>query len=106
MKLLERRREAALAEGRLALEQQSWRVKTRSIRMYIARHREAWIVGSGLAGGFVIGLFPFRHIGRLVSLAASTASFMVGTPIVSVIAESFARGRDGTGASGPSDTNA
>lgn len=106
MKLLERRRDAALAERRLTLEQHRWLVKTRSIRMYMARHREAWIVGTGLAGGFIVGLLPLRHISRVVSLTASAASFMMRTPIGSLLADGFARGREDTGTAGPSDTNA
>ncbi len=105
MKLLQRRRDAALAEHRLIIEQDSWRVKTRSIRMYIARHREAWIVGAALTGGFIVGLLPLRHLSRAVSLTASAASFMMRTPIGALLADGFARSREDAGTPGPLETN-
>ncbi|GAA0718571.1 hypothetical protein [Dokdonella soli] len=72
MSLRARRRDAALAERCLLLERAEWDAQTRTMRDRMMRHREAWIVGGGFAGGLATSLLPLRGLVRIGSLLAST----------------------------------
>lgn len=87
MQLLERRREAAEADLRLQKERGRWYTQTMAIRATLARHRQAWTVGGGFAGGVLTGLLPIRAFARTASLLVGAVSFALRTPIGAMLLE-------------------
>ena len=87
MKLLIRRRAAAVVEQRLQRERDIWHTETTTIRARIATHRAAVAAGAGLASGLLWGLLPARSLARLGSFFAGTVSFALRTPIGAMLVE-------------------
>ena len=87
MKLLIRRRAAAVAEQRLQRARDIWRAETTTIRARIARHRAAFAACAGLATGLLCGLLPLRSVTRLGSFFAGAVSFALRTPIGAMLVE-------------------
>jgi predicted lipid-binding transport protein (Tim44 family) len=101
MKLLERRRAVAQARDRLQRERSRWHTQSQTWRARIARHRNALIVGGGVASGFVAGLLPWSAFARVGGILAATASFVLRSPIGALLAEDL-RQRAPTDSSPPS----
>jgi predicted lipid-binding transport protein (Tim44 family) len=91
VKLLIRRRDAALAEQRLRRERDIWHIETTTIRARIARHRAAFAAGGGLASGLLCGLVPPRSVARLGRFFAGTVSFALRTSIGAMLVEGATR---------------
>jgi uncharacterized protein (DUF2062 family) len=87
MKLLERRRAVVDATHRLQRERSRWQTQTRTLRIRLARHRTALIVGGGVAGGLVAGFLPWSAFARVGSFVAAAASFVLRSPIGALLAE-------------------
>lgn len=75
----------ALAQARLEAARSRFRRHTAPLRAAIARHRDAWLVAAGFAGGMALGLLPRRlwsGIGALLGRAASIVARSMFAPIV------------------------
>jgi hypothetical protein len=102
MKLLVRRREAALAERRLQCARDIWNVKTTTIRASLSRHRKALAAGMGLFAGLLCGVVPRRAVARLGRFFASFIGLAVRIPIETMLVES-AKNRARSQAGPPQD---
>jgi len=87
MSLLTRRKDVERAEHRLLLAQADWRERSQALRMQFEKHREAWALGGGFAGGVLAGLLPLRGIVRAGSMAASIVGMALRTPLTALLAE-------------------
>ena len=91
MMLLQRRREVALAEARVARERERWREDSASIKKNFAAHRVAWILGGGFASGAVAGLIPVRGVARAGGFFASLVSFVLRSPLGAMLIDGATR---------------
>lgn len=96
MSLLTRRKDVERAEHRLLLAQASWRERSQALHMQFEKHREAWILGGGFAGGVLAGLLPLRGIVRAGSMAASIVGMALRTPLTALLAEQLQKRTGGT----------
>lgn len=87
MKLLERRRAAALAAARFDTERVRWHVRSSAMRSYVHAHRAALSLAGGFAAGIVAGLLPFRGIVRAGGMAFSAISFAMRLPAGLLVAD-------------------
>lgn len=87
MEILERRRAARHAERAFQLEHRDWRARTKALAAHLVRHRQACLLGSGFAGGLIVGLLPLRA----ARLIASTASLVLRSPLGAMLIESMRR---------------
>ena len=82
MKLLERRRQAEIAEALLDRRERRWSRRTTLVRAWCRRHRAGLIVGGGFGAGFSASLLPITPLLRLASALAGTASLLLEGPLV------------------------
>jgi hypothetical protein len=87
MSLLTRRKDVERAERRLLLAQAGWRERSHALRAQFEKHRAAWLLGGGFAGGFLAGLLPLRGIARAGSLVVSIVGMALRTPLTALLAE-------------------
>lgn len=91
-----RLRDVAVAEHRLALERERWDSDLRKLRARIDRHRLAWIIGAGVAGGFAAGWLPRSEFLRAARVASDALSLALRAPIGQLVVEGLRR-RNGGG---------
>jgi predicted lipid-binding transport protein (Tim44 family) len=76
---------ADAAQRRLETARSRFRHDTAPLRAAFARHRAAWLVAGGLAGGLVVGMLPRRfwsRIGAVLGSAGGILARSVLTPMV------------------------
>ncbi len=89
---LRTRREAVVhAEQACNSERARWRACTSGLRRRLERHRPAWLVGGGLASGFLAGMLPWRAGARIARLAMNVSDVLLRSSIGVALIESIHR---------------
>jgi hypothetical protein len=106
MRLLARRRDAALAEQQLLLARHGWYRQAHALSAGISRLSGVWIIGGGFACGLLAARVPLRGIGRAMRLLVSAASFALRSPLAALVAEAFVHKRPDASVTGTQDSGA
>jgi hypothetical protein len=85
----------AHAQARLEAARSKFRRDTAPLRAAVARHRAAWLVAGGFAGGMALGLLPRRVWSGIGALLGSVASVVARSMFAPIVAGAVvARNRD------------
>jgi hypothetical protein len=92
---------ATLAQDRLESARSRFRHDTAPWRAAFARHRAAWIVAGGFAGGLAVGMLPRGFWSKVATLLASSGAVVARTAFAPALANVMARRDRGTVATPP-----
>jgi predicted lipid-binding transport protein (Tim44 family) len=90
------RRRVAAAQLRLENARRRFRHDTAPLRAEFARHRAAWLLAGGFAGGIAVGMLPRRLWSGLGAMLGSIGAIAVRSLLAPVVAGAVvARDRGG-----------
>ena len=83
---LDPRLRAAAAQLRLESARRRFRDDTAPLRAGFARHRAAWLLTGGFAGGFAVGMLPRGLWSGLGAMAGSIGAMLVRSVLTPMLA--------------------
>jgi predicted lipid-binding transport protein (Tim44 family) len=86
MRRLNPRLRAAAAQLRLEAARGRFRRDTAPLRAAFARHRAAWLVAGGLAGGLTVGMLPRRFWSRIGAVLGSAGGILARSVLAPMVA--------------------
>jgi hypothetical protein len=85
---------AALAQDRLEAARSKFRHVAAPWRAVFARHRAAWLVAGGFAGGLAVSMLPRGFWSKLGTLLGSAGAVVARAMFAPALAAAVARDRD------------